>query len=118
MATFRIEKINKELLRVINEILHKEVKNETAQEAILTEVNCSKDLGHAKVYFITLDPNRREVVLGALDNVAGQIRGHLGKIMRLRVIPELHFAIDLTEEKARQLDRLLDSLHAGQEEPS
>lgn len=111
MATFRIERINKELLRVINDLLHKDIKNETAREAILTEVTCSKDLGHAKIYFITLDPERRTIIQGALTNVAGQIRSHLGKVLRLRVIPELHFLVDFAEEKARKMDCLLDSIH-------
>ena len=115
MTTFRIEKINKELLRVINEIIAREIKNETAREAILTEVDCSRDLSYAKVFFLTLDPERRAVVQGALTNVAGQIRGLLGKKMRLRVIPELQFSVDLSEEKARHLDRLLEQLSKGQE---
>lgn len=118
MTTFRIEKINKELLRVINDILHREIKNETVREAILTEVHCSRDLGHAKIYFITLDRERRKIVQGALTNASGQIRSHLGKTMRLRVIPELHFIVDLAEEKARKIDRLLDSIHEDGRTPA
>lgn len=110
MTSYRIDRVNKELLRELSEVVQRHLKNETAKEAIFTAVDCSKDLRHAKVFFITLDPERQKVVLAALKNSAGPIRSFLGKTMRLRVVPELVFALDKSEEKARQMDRLLDSL--------
>jgi ribosome-binding factor A len=62
------------------------------------------------VFFITIDPERQKVVLAALRNSAGPIRGLLGKAMSLRVVPELVFKLDTSEEKAREMDRLLDSI--------
>ena len=110
MATYRIERLKKEFLRRISDLLLCQVKNETAQEAVLIEVNCSRDLEHAKVYFTLIDASRLETVMDALKSVAGTIRSMLGKQMHLRQVPELHFIYDDSENKAREMDALLDSL--------
>jgi ribosome-binding factor A len=110
MATFRIERINKEMLREISEILQRRIKDESVKKAILTGVECSRDLSYAKVYFMLLDPSEKEEVSHALTNVAGKIRGMLGKMMRLRHIPALNFFYDYSEERARQIDALLDRI--------
>lgn len=110
MATYRIERLNKEFLRRISDLLLCHVKNDVAQEAVLIEVDCVRDLTHAKVYFTLIDASRREPVLDALKSVAGMIRSMLGKQMHLRQVPELHFLYDDSEDKARKMDALLDSL--------
>lgn len=110
MVTFRIERINKEMLREISEILQRRIKDDLVKKAILTGVDCSRDLSHAKVYFMLLNPSETQGVMEALEKVAGRIRGMLGKMMRLRQIPELHFHYDHSEERARQIDKLLDRI--------
>ena len=50
MVTYRIDRINKEFLRSISEMLQGRIKKEEVRDAILTKVNVTKDLGHAKVF--------------------------------------------------------------------
>lgn len=71
MVTYRIERLNKEFLRLIADMLSGRIKNETASMAVLTHVDCSRDLGHAKVYFTLIDESKKEEVLAALDKVKG-----------------------------------------------
>jgi ribosome-binding factor A len=115
MATYRIERLNKEFLRLIAMMLGSEVKNDTAREAILTKVDCSRDLSYAKVYFTLLDESRKSEVTAALDTVKGPIRGKLGKEMHIRQIPELRFIYDDSEKKARSIDALIDRVMRGEE---
>ncbi len=110
MTSFRIERINKELLREISQLLQGRIKNEWAKKAILTGVECSRDLSTAKVYFTTLETADQEPVRTGLESVEGLIRSILGKEMRLRTIPEFRFIVDLSEEKARAMDAVLDRL--------
>ncbi len=110
MTSFRLERINKEFLREISLLLQGRIKNEWARKAILTGVECSRDLGFAKVYFTTINPAEQEAVKTGLDSVEGLIRSILGKEMRLRTIPEFRFIVDLSEEKARVMDAVLDRL--------
>ncbi|MDR3254363.1 MAG: 30S ribosome-binding factor RbfA [Synergistaceae bacterium] len=110
MVTYRIERLNKEFLRLIAELLSDGVKNETAREAILTRVDCSRDLSSAKVYFTLIDEARKDEVTSALSSVRGSIRGRLGREMHIRQIPELRFIYDDSEKKARAIDALIDQV--------
>jgi ribosome-binding factor A len=110
MTSFRIERINKEFLREISQLLQGRIKNEWAKKAILTGVECSRDLSYAKVFFTTIDAADQELVKTGLESVEGLLRSILGKEMRLRTIPEFRFIIDLSEEKARAMDAVLDRL--------
>jgi ribosome-binding factor A len=108
MVTFRIERLNKEFLRLIADFLMNGLKDETAAGVILTHVDCSKDLSHAKVYFTLLDEGAAPAARAALESSAGKIRGYLGRAMRVRQIPELHFIFDDSERRAREIDALID----------
>ena len=97
MVTYRIDRLNKEFLRLIS----------GAGEAILTMVSVSRDLGHAKVFYTLINQDDKDKVQTALDAAAPVLRAMLGKEMRLRTIPELHFCFDESEVKARR--RRLDA---------
>jgi len=97
-------------LREISQLLQSRIKNEWAKKAILTGVECSRDLSYAKVFFTTIDSADQDLVKTGLESVEGLIRSILGKEMRLRTIPEFRFIIDLSEEKARAMDAVLDRL--------
>jgi ribosome-binding factor A len=105
-----MQRINKQMQREISLLLEMRVKNETAKKAVITEVDCSRDLEQAKVFFTTVDPEERDDVKKALSSVAGALRSLLGKQMKLRQIPVLEFFLDTSEEYGRVMDRLLDSL--------
>jgi ribosome-binding factor A len=108
MATFRIERLNREFLRDIADIVSNRLKDERLRDAVLTCVECSRDLSHAKVYFTVLDYASADAIKCALDACAGRIRGFLGRDMHIRQVPELHFVFDDSERKAREIDALID----------
>ena len=112
MVTYRIDRINKEFLRAISEILQVRIKKDNVRDAILTKVSTSKDLSFAKVFYTLIDMDRKDEIQKALDSTAGQIRSMLGKDMHLRTIPELYFVYDDSEAKARAMEELLDKVAA------
>ena len=107
MTTFRIQRINKQIQRDLSIFLETKVRNDLAKQAIITGVNCSRDLRHAKVYFTSLDPESRESVHKALQEIAGLLRSLLAHSLPLRLIPELSFFLDTSEEYGRRIDNLL-----------
>ena len=110
MTTYRIDRINKEFLRLISVMLQTRIKNDAAAEAVLTKVSVSRDLGYAKAYYTLIEQEDRVKVQEALDKAAPAIRSMLGKEMRLRTVPELHFIFDDSENQARHMDELLDKV--------
>ncbi|MCL1875711.1 MAG: 30S ribosome-binding factor RbfA [Synergistaceae bacterium] len=116
MSSFRMERVNKELLREIVYLLEFSIKDDTVKDAVITSVNCTKDLKHAKVWFTTLNEEKRELTHEALKSAAGQLRKLMGERMYLRTTPQLEFCIDTSQDYGRRIDSLLDSLAIKSEE--
>jgi len=80
----------------------------------LTGVEVSPDLAHAKVFFTTLgDAQSLEGTLTGLGHAAGFLRTQLGRRLRLRVTPELHFHYDASIERGVHLSQLIDAAVTG-----
>ena len=79
----------------------------------ITDVTVSPDLGLARVYFSIFPISKAEEVFEHLDKIKSEIRLKLGKKIgnRVRIIPELAFFHDNTEENASKIDALIDKLN-------
>jgi ribosome-binding factor A len=106
-----MERINREIQRIISDILRSGLKDDVAAKAVVTDVETAPDLSVAKVYFTTISPKIRKKILRRLEKEAKKVRSLLGREIHLKKTPEIHFIIDESEEKARHIDALLDSLH-------
>ncbi len=111
MGSIRLERINREIQRIVSDILRNRLKDDVAAKAIVTDVETTADLSMAKVYFTTISPKIRKKILRRLEEESKRVRSLLGKEIHLKKTPEIHFVIDESEEKARHIDALLDSLH-------
>jgi ribosome-binding factor A len=69
----------------------------------------TKDLGYARIYFTVMGnkENIHESEAG-LASAAGFLRHELSRRLKMRVVPELHFIYDDTQEKAYRLSSLID----------
>lgn len=78
----------------------------------ITGVTVSPDLGLARVYLSIFPISMAGEVFDHLNAIKSEIRHKLGKKIgdRVRIIPELAFFHDDTEEKASKIDRLIDNL--------
>ena len=108
--TFRMARLNKQLQREISLLLEQRIKNDSVRSAIITGVDCSKDLERAKVYFTSLDSQNRDELLEELQNVKGALRTMLGRVLTLRQIPALEFVIDDSLDYGARIDGILHRL--------
>jgi len=111
-----MERINKELVREIVYLLEFSIKDDAVKNAVITSVDCSRDLKHAKVWFTTLTEDTRLSTFEALKTASHQLRKLMGERMHLRTTPELEFCIDTSQEYGRRIDLLLESLVKKTEE--
>lgn len=79
----------------------------------ISEVDMSADLGVAKVYISMMLAKDKSRTLDKLNRGKSEIRKALGEKIRkqVRVIPELIFIIDETEEKALRIEELIKNLN-------
>ena len=60
----------------------------------VTAVEMSRDLGHATVYVSVYGSDReRDETMAGLDAVAPSLRGRVGRALRLRLAPSIHFNV-------------------------
>lgn len=82
------------------------------------EVRCSPDLKHANVFVTPLGDDTAEgraKLAEALTRAAPFLRGRLGKEIRLKFTPQLHFIADASYDEATAIDRLLSDPRVRQD---
>lgn len=113
----RYGRIAGEIKREVSSIIATEVKDPRLGMISITDVDVSRDLSWAKVYFSMLGSEEdRARTLEGLDRAKGFIRTELGKRLRLRHIPELIFLFDPSLEQGAKMDALLRSLQGTKED--
>ncbi len=104
----RHERVSSVILRTLGQLLQFETKDPRLKEITLTAVRVSKDLSHAKIYFVCQDADKRADIEKALTKASGYFRSELAGRLALRVMPALHFAYDTSVEHGANLTKLID----------
>ena len=94
--------------RTLAQLLLREVRDPRLRPLTITHVKVSPDLTHVWAHYTLLagdshDPLQREI----LDEAAVYLRGPLGRALRLRLAPQLHFQPDEELERGNRLDDLI-----------
>lgn len=111
------DRMNERVRIVLSELLYRELSDPRLQGVTVTDVTLDPELMYADVYVNALgDESRREDVLAGLQSAKGFIRRELGKHIRTRNTPELHFYWDTTLEHGEHMNQLLDSLDIPDDE--
>lgn len=78
----------------------------------ITRVRVSPDLAVAKVYLSFFNTNNTTLSINTVNAHAGEIRYKLGSRIRhqVRVVPELTFFVDDTNEYVERMDHLFDKI--------
>lgn len=80
----------------------------------VTSVSTSPDLRHAKVFVSTIgSEDQRIASLAALRSAAPHLRTLIGKGLRIRRIPDLHFELDEAGDRGARIQQLLGSIADG-----
>jgi len=97
------------LLRLLNELLQFEVKDPRLIDVRVSDVELSADLGVAKVYYSTLQPDADTApVDAAFASAASFMRTRVARALQLRRVPELRFCADESVKRAMDLTRLIE----------
>jgi len=90
-----------------------EIKDPRVQGLVtVMSVKVTKDLRHADFYVSVLGGDKKEQqALKGLIKATGFIRSSLGRRIRMRRVPELHFKIDETLKEQEHLEQLFRKIH-------
>lgn len=103
----RTDRVSAQLRRELGTIVHEAVREHGLPSVSVSDVEISRDLAHAKVFVTALQPERSLEAVKDLKELAPQLRYQLGKAMKLRHVPELHFHYDDSVDRGESIDNLL-----------
>lgn len=110
-APRRADRVARELLRELSDLLRKEVKDPRAAAVTLTRAEVTDDLREAKVFFTPLgkvgDAEAIAEATAGLRAAAGFLQGRVGRQMHLRRTPRLTFRYDDGVENLLHVHELL-----------
>jgi len=110
----RLRRVADQIQRELSDLLRAELKDPRVGLITLTGVEVSPDLAHAKIFYTTLAEGASlDETSAGLARAAGFLRTRLGRRLRLRVTPELHFHYDASVERGVRLSQLIDAAVAG-----
>jgi ribosome-binding factor A len=121
----RTQRIGDQMQRELAQLIQREIKDPRLGLVTLTGIDVSRDLAHAKVYFTVMGKDdAASIALNQeiLQEAAGYLRMLLGKAIKLRTIPQLHFHYDESVRRGAQLSALIeravaeDRQHQGADE--
>jgi ribosome-binding factor A len=104
----RARRVAEQVQRTLSQLLLREVRDPRLKPVTITHVKVSPDLTHVWALYTILtgdsrDPLQREI----LDEAARYLRGPLGRSLRLRLAPEIHFEPDEELERGNRLDDVI-----------
>ena len=122
--TIKQERMSDRIHQILSQLLLREISDPRLQDVTVTEVKLDPELMYAKVYVNAMgDDSRQAVVMQGFRRANSFLRREVGKRVRLRNTPELHFHWDHTLAHADRINRIISSLDipakaAGDDEPS
>jgi ribosome-binding factor A len=118
--THRLERVNQLIRQELSDLLQRETKDPRLSGYIsINDVNTTPDLQHARVLVSCLcEESKKKEILEALSHSAGFFRTVMSKHLKMRRVPELHFAWDASIERATNLLTYMDKVIADQPTPT
>jgi ribosome-binding factor A len=106
----RLEQVSELIRHELSGLLLTEMEFPKGCLVTIVRVETSKDLRHAKVWISVMPFYLSKKILDKLRKNIGQLQFLLNKRLSFKPLPRINFAIDQTEQKASQIDELLDRI--------
>ena len=98
-----------------NILLYGKVNDPRLRNIVITGVDMSDDLSHAKIYFTNMDKGMPvKDIQDGFEKAKGFIKRILSKRLRLRKFPDLSFRYDESLEKGYRVDQIIKDSHGEQ----
>jgi ribosome-binding factor A len=116
VKSFPRSRVTSETVRAeVARILLEDIKDPRVDHVTVTSTEASPDRRHVDIYVTAHgDAERYAEALAGLQSATGRIRSLLGRAVRMKYVPELHWKIDPTVDEAARITQILqDERDAG-----
>ena len=106
----RSDRVSGLIQQVLSEILKKDIGDPRLKMATITEVEVSRDLRLARIYFTTPgDKQKRDAAIKGFNSARGFIKRALAQEIDLKYMPDIKFFYDESLEYGAHIDELIKS---------
>jgi ribosome-binding factor A len=107
----RKRKVEVQIKREIVEIFQKKIQDDRIGFISFTDVTISKDFSYAKVFYSQIGTEKQKAKTNErLLAITGLVKFELGKILRLRTVPDIKFVFDKSLEVGVDLVNKINAL--------
>lgn len=107
----RTDRVADHLREELAQLIQRQMRDPRVEMVSITDVEVSKDLAHAKVFYTVLGKDSAEEarpVTETLNKAAGFLRSQLSKGSTLRTVPALQFRFDASVGRGRFMEDLIE----------
>ena len=108
----RPQRVGDEIQKELARLVQFEVKDPRLGMITITGVEVAKDFSYADVWYTVLK-GERDKSQKALESAAGFLRTQVGRVVKLRVTPQLRFRFDEAPERGVNMSTLIDQALAA-----
>lgn len=113
-SSLRNERVRKELMREISDILRTEIRGLEGVVSI-TDVEVSHDNSFAKIFYSVFGSDEQKKKSNeVIEQSVSKVRYEVGRRIRLRLTPELRFIPDDSIERGARVTELLNKISRGE----
>jgi len=107
----RMARINAQIQRDISEIINTKLNDPRIAAVVsVMEAKTTPDLKHCKVFLSVLGGEKEDTLL-AIRSAQSFIRRSLAQSLNLRIVPELTFELDDSQEYSERINKILSNLN-------
>lgn len=116
MSSQRAQRVAETIHKEISSLLIKGLKDPRIGFVTITSVDVTSDLRQARVYYTLMasQDDRAETQAG-LNSCSSYIRQQLGRQLRMRFVPEIHFEYDASFDYGQKIEKLLSEVKADEQ---
>jgi ribosome-binding factor A len=112
-STRRPKRLAALLQSTLSRVLLEEVSDPALREVLVTEVDISPDLKHAKVYFSQREPRKEKELTMGFQRAMPFLKRRISEELELRYIPELRFTKDSHTDELNHLLSVMKNVEEG-----
>jgi ribosome-binding factor A len=110
--SIRTERVAAQIRDILSTTLLRDIDTQGFGLLTVTEVKIAPDLRSARVFVSHFHSGKTDPeVLAFLDENTRELRMAVGREVRLKFTPELHFEVDHTLDRVERLEELIRKIH-------
>ena len=114
----RTDRVADYLRKELASLIQFQMRDPRVDMVSITDVEVSRDLAYAKVFYTVLGKDSAEEAAGsteALNKAAGFMRSQLSKDSNMRMVPQLRFSFDASVGRGRYMEELIEKAVSSDE---